>query len=470
MWTTSPRLTHSKSSEITMLVLRHSMTTHRHINWRISNDSTSTLKPIPVDVFSMESVRHIWTTISCRFISFFPIPCQSKRRLSTISIAIAISCRISPITSSISFRRWTGKRVDSSINSSLRSSLRQLKVHAVSRWHHRRKIQDVLLVVLSRSNAIDDLSFGLDQRSNMVEPSRRRSLAIRPDHLSVRFWILQGIEDQISDGLRSIKTMGTETSRWVDNEVNQTCDRLLTDEDDKKKSTYDKIQLVGRDAIQRWSSKQELIDAHEQCIGKYRKIFVTEHQFKEFHPPGLIVLDNPLMAGGYYYEDNFYLNVCDWNNGNFKNNVENLTLHETVPGHHPQLEISYRSPNNNYLTALDGAPCNGFVLRTSRWFDIQTSSSLLRVFTSEYFSHIPHHRRDSFHVEGKRPADVIELGKQYLTTSEECITAEICRYRVHSGQACAYKTGLEVFEQIIDEQFSVTSMKDFTREDLLQMV
>ena len=53
----------------------------------------------------------------------------------------------------------------------------------------------------------------------------------------------------------------------------------------------------------------------------------------------------------------FYLNVCDWNNGNFKNNVENLTLHETVPGHHPQLEISYRSPNNNYLTALDGAPC-----------------------------------------------------------------------------------------------------------------
>ena len=258
------------------------------------------------------------------------------------------------------------------------------------------------------------------------------------------------------------------------NEVNQTCDRLLTNEEDKKKSTYDKMQLVGRDATQRWASKQEMIDAHEQCIAKYRQIFVTEHQFKEFHPPGLIVLDNPLLAGGYYYKDNFYLNVCDWNNGNFKYDVENLTLHETVPGHHLQLDISYHSPHHNYLTALDPAPCNGFVEGWGLFSEHLGDSMFERPWV--YYGYLQANILRTFriiaeillHVEGKRPAEVIELGKQYLTTSEECITAEIYRYRVLPGQACAYKTGLEVFKQIIGKQFAVTSMKDFTREDLLQ--
>ena len=59
----------------------------------------------------------------------------------------------------------------------------------------------------------------------------------------------------------------------------------------------------------------------------------NKYQFKEYNPPGLIILDNPLLAGGYYYKDKFYLNVCNWSNGDFKYGVENLTLHETIPGH-----------------------------------------------------------------------------------------------------------------------------------------
>ena len=231
--------------------------------------------------------------------------------------------------------------------------------------------------------------------------------------------------------------------------------------------------MVGLDASQRWTSKQEMIDAHESCIAKYRQIFVAQRQFKEFNAPGLIVLDNPLLAGGYYYKDNFYLNVCDWSNGNFKYDVENLTLHETIPGHHLQLDVSYHSPKHNYLTAIDGAPCNGFVEGWGLFSEHLGDSMFDRPWV--YFGYLQANILRTYriiaeillHVEGESPTAVIELAQRYLTTSKECITSEIYRYRVLPGQACAYKTGLEVFKRIIKKKFNVVQMKDFTRSDLL---
>ena len=50
-----------------------------------------------------------------------------------------------------------------------------------------------------------------------------------------------------------------------------------------------------------------MIDAHQLCLAKYRQIFITQYQFKEFTAPGLVILDNPLLAAGYYNKDNFYI-------------------------------------------------------------------------------------------------------------------------------------------------------------------
>lgn len=256
-------------------------------------------------------------------------------------------------------------------------------------------------------------------------------------------------------------------------EVNQTCDRLLTKENDKKKSIYEKMILAGNDSSQCWSSKQEMIDAHDACISKYRRIFIAQHQFKEFNPPGLVILDNPLLAGGYYYKDKFYLNVCNWTNGNFKYEVENLTLHETIPGHHLQLDISYHSPHHNYLAGIIPMPCNGFI---EGWgLFAEHLGDLMLEDPWVYFGYLQANILRTFriiadillHVEGQTPEQVIELAKQYLTTNVESITAEIYRYRILPGQACAYKTGLEVFKRIIKKKFNVTDVKDFVRSDLL---
>jgi hypothetical protein len=255
-------------------------------------------------------------------------------------------------------------------------------------------------------------------------------------------------------------------------EANQTCDRLLTNDDDKKKSVSEKITLLGENPNQCWSSKQEMIDTYNACISKYRQIFIDEYKFKEFNSPGLVILDNPLLTGGYYYKDKFYLNVCNWSNGNQKFEVENLTLHETIPGHHLQLDISYHSPKHCYLTALLYAPCNGFI---EGWgLFSEHLGNLMLNDPWVYFGYLQMNILRTFriiadillHVEGQTPEQVIQLARQYLTNDASTI-AEIYRYRILPGQSCSYKTGLEVFKTILKKKFNVTDVKDFLRSDLL---
>jgi hypothetical protein len=283
-----------------------------------------------------------------------------------------------------------------------------------------------------------------------------------------------GLKLNSSTDFMQIKQWAQKHLDYLMNEINQTCDRLLTNDNDKQKDMYEKMILIGHDQNQYWSSKQEMIDAHKLCISKYRRIFIDQHQFKEYNPPGLIVLDNPMLASGYYYKGNFYLNVSQWANGEFKYTVENLTLHETIPGHHLQLNISDNSSNHNYLSTLDCALCNGFVegwgLFSEHLGDLMLKDPWV------YFGYLQENILRTFriiaeillHVEGKTPQQVIQLAKQYLTTNEESITAEIYRYRVYPGQACSYKIGLESFKRIIKQKFNVVDMKDFMRSDLVE--
>ena len=50
---------------------------------------------------------------------------------------------------------------------------------------------------------------------------------------------------------------GLKTSRSSNGRSKSTCNRLLINDEDKQKSIYDKMILVGQDQSQRWSSKQE---------------------------------------------------------------------------------------------------------------------------------------------------------------------------------------------------------------------
>lgn len=295
-----------------------------------------------------------------------------------------------------------------------------------------------------------------------------------PQFYQFAFQYHTGLKLNSTNDFHQIKNWAQKHLDHLMEEVNRTCDLLLINNEDKQKPIYDKMILVGQDQSQKWSSKQEMIDAHDLCISKYRRIFIAQYQFKEFNPPGLVILDNPLLAAGYYNKDNFYLNIFHWANGNYKYDVETLTLHEAIPGHHLQFNISYHSPNHNHLTTIDGALCNGF---TEGWalFAEHLGESMLDD-PWNYFGYLQSNILRAFriiaeillHVEGQTPEQVVQLAKRYLTTNEESIRAEIYRYRISPGQACSYKIGLEVFKRIVKQKFNVTQIKDFLRSDILE--
>jgi len=65
-------------------------------------------------------------------------------------------------------------------------------------------------------------------------------------------------------------------------------------------------------------------------------LYYDQYGFTKYNPPTVHIFDNESLAGGWvdYYRNTFYLNVADWKHDT-KYAVETLTLHETIPGHHP---------------------------------------------------------------------------------------------------------------------------------------
>lgn len=250
-------------------------------------------------------------------------------------------------------------------------------------------------------------------------------------------------------------------------ETNKLCDKLLNSEK-LTLSLREKMKLINSDPSQKWSSSQEMAQAYRDCVEKYRNIYIDERGFKEFTRPGIHVFDNPLLAGGYYYQNRFYLNVCDWAE-NSKYEVENLTLHETIPGHHLQITISNNSPHSNLLSNLFQAPSNGFI---EGWglFSEHLGNQNHDPWT--YYGYLQANILRTFriiaeimlHIEGCDPEQVIEYSKNYLTMGDKSIESEIYRYVVLPGQAMSYKIGLEVFKTIIQKKFSL----DVNNLDILQ--
>ncbi|CAF1630081.1 unnamed protein product, partial [Didymodactylos carnosus] len=278
----------------------------------------------------------------------------------------------------------------------------------------------------------------------------------------------------LKETFEKIKLWGEKHLTHLMIELECCCGRILNLADDDKSLTLEeKLTRVQSDQSQVWSSKQEMIEAFQKCLAKYRHIFIKEKGFKEFNEPDILVFDNPLLAGGYYYQNKFYLNVCDWESGNAKYEVENLTLHETIPGHHLQIDISLNSSNSNYLCQLFPYVTNGFV---EGWglFAEQLGDSNEDKWI--YYGYLQMNILRTFriiadimlHVEGSPPEDVIKLAKRYLTMASNAIVSEIYRYRVFPGQAMSYKIGLEVFKLIIKQKFGITDTEDFLKSELVE--
>jgi uncharacterized protein (DUF885 family) len=206
---------------------------------------------------------------------------------------------------------------------------------------------------------------------------------------------------------------------------------------------------------QKFNSKQEYIDHHILKINKYNKIFQDKYNFKIFEKLNLIVFDNKDLGGGYYTDNNFYLNSINWSK-QYKYTTESLVLHETIPGHHLQVHTCKNIDiDNNLLYLYFQNITKGFIegwglfseklgIDLTNWDKIgQIEYEILR--TLRIIVDI------GIHYKGNTPDQTYDYMKEYLSMSKNELMTEIYRYVCMPGQAVSYKVGSHIFNKILEK-------------------
>jgi hypothetical protein len=206
---------------------------------------------------------------------------------------------------------------------------------------------------------------------------------------------------------------------------------------------------------QLYKSKDEYIKHHQEIIKKYRELYINKLEFKLYSEPNLVIFDSKDLGGGYYFEDNFYLNAYNWKKSH-RYTTESLVLHETLPGHHLQVHTTQKVEfDNRLLYYYFNSIINGFVegwglfseklgINQTTWDKIgRAEYEILRTLRVIVDIRI--------HYRGKTPQEIFKFMKQYLSTNDNTIMNEIYRYVCNPGQAISYKIGSEVFKKILDK-------------------
>jgi hypothetical protein len=106
----------------------------------------------------------------------------------------------------------------------------------------------------------------------------------------------------------------------------------------KRLDFNEKIIAINNNKDIKYKSKEECVNSHNEKMNHYMNFFVKQHNFPlaKQSQPKIVTFDDKSLAGGYWENDTFYLNISSYNKTNkFETNA--LILHETIPGHHLQL-------------------------------------------------------------------------------------------------------------------------------------
>jgi hypothetical protein len=250
--------------------------------------------------------------------------------------------------------------------------------------------------------------------------------------------------------------------KWARNElcdlINQmkTYITIIINKPVENSSYKNLLNIISKDKSQNFKSKKELIELYKTTINKYERIYIKSLNFPEFEKPNLVIFDNSELGGGYYYLNNFYLNIHNWTVMK-KYTVESLVLHETIPGHHTQVHTMLHTKNKySLLFGYFGLSCNGFIegwgLFSEKLGFEQTIWDKVGQLEFEIFRTLRIIVDIGIHYHGLTPEKMIEYMQEHLTMSKQEIVNEVYRYCCSPGQAVAYKVGSQVFKKILEKK------------------
>ena len=261
---------------------------------------------------------------------------------------------------------------------------------------------------------------------------------------------------------------------WAYKELDKLIEQIkyyikLTDMNIKKTDYKSLLKKLFNNESQKFKSKQELIDLHDKTIKKYEKIYIDILEFPQYEKSNLVIFDNDKLGGGYYYLNNFYLNINDWKNMR-KYSIESLVLHETIPGHHTQVHTMLNKTNKySLLFSYFGGSCNGFIegwgLFSEQLGFEQTIWDKIGQLEYEIFRTLRIIIDIGLHYYGKTPKEMIKYMENNITMSKKSIENEIYRYICQPGQAISYKVGFQVFKKILEKN----NIYNFTDPKAIQL-
>lgn len=219
---------------------------------------------------------------------------------------------------------------------------------------------------------------------------------------------------------------------------------------------------------QMFTSDEDMIQMYESCMAMYKKIYVDQQGFPVKTDVKLFSFNNPSLAGGMYQQGIFYLNLADSSTVR-RYDVESLVLHETIPGHHLQVDISTYSPYVDPLTFVYGTMMNGFCegwgLVAESMYDrssLTPRQSILNEYGRLQMNNLRTYRIIAdikLHVYGV-DADTIKTEmKKYVKTSDITINSEVYRYIAVPGQAPCYKLGEMILGKIDRSKYKELMIK-----------
>lgn len=215
-------------------------------------------------------------------------------------------------------------------------------------------------------------------------------------------------------------------------------------------------KMINSDKKYCFASKEEFVNLYIEAVNNNEKL-MTKYNLPSAYKCTVDVFDDKNFSTGYYSDNCFYLNVSNWLNCK-KYEIKSLSLHESYPGHHTQIDISHNLTKNKYLlklyTKLFNAFKEGWALFAENLSDDESIND--EKYLSDYFGILESDTLRIFriiadielHYYGKDPKEVIEKMQNYCSFSYETIKTEIYRYEIFPAQALCYKIGQNVFMAI----------------------
>ena len=223
------------------------------------------------------------------------------------------------------------------------------------------------------------------------------------------------------------------------------------------------LTKIKKDPSQKFISKKEVIQLYNNKLNKYKKFYYDKFNLSKFDDINLIIFDNKLMGGGYYSNNNFYLNTYYWKKL-FKFTTESLILHETIPGHHLQMS-SIRKTDYIYFFKILNGFIEGWGLFSENLGIEQTDWDKIGQIQYEILRTMRIIIDINLHYYGKTIDDMVILMSEYLIFDKKIIKNEIIRYICNPGQALSYKIGSEVFKKILEKE----NINDFVNNNSIEL-